>query len=150
MIQLKMEMEDISDPIFQNGYLIVLNRMSQLLQNKFPAEEATLRYLESDKFDEFHRTYNSAMEGILLISNQTADDSSYLDPTVLKQQSTAMKVYFSETVHPSTMAEEYTKQDRIWEQYLRKHGSNDLNKGGLDTSDGVSPALQLLKSSLGY
>jgi hypothetical protein len=37
----------------QHGYLSIEERMSKLLQDEFPREEATLRYLESEEFKDY-------------------------------------------------------------------------------------------------
>jgi|ETNmetMinimDraft_26_1059896.scaffolds.fasta_scaffold15012_4 hypothetical protein len=45
--RLERKMKDLDSDDMRTGYLLVIDRMSELLQNKYPAEEATLRYLES-------------------------------------------------------------------------------------------------------
>lgn len=46
------------------GYIIVANRMYQLLQDKFDESDATLRYLESQEFKDFVDTFKRVMNNI--------------------------------------------------------------------------------------
>jgi hypothetical protein len=43
------------------GYLLIVKRMNELLENEFPSEEATLRHLESEEFKVFSREIREAL-----------------------------------------------------------------------------------------
>jgi len=66
------------------GYRMVINRMNDLLQDKFPAEDATLRYLESEEFKDFYRDFKSSMEDIRSTLRKIADNTSDLS-SILKE-----------------------------------------------------------------
>ena len=58
--QLERKMNE-ADTEARDGYRLVIDRMNKLLQDKFPAEEATLRYLESEEFKDFYRELKKSL-----------------------------------------------------------------------------------------
>ena len=102
------------------GYIIVVNRMNELLQNKFPAEEATLRHLESEEFKDFVKQFNTAIKDIKnslkRIANNTQDISS-----IIKTQNRLVDNHFRQAALSQKMANEYTKQHRFWQRYIKKN-----------------------------
>ena len=99
------------------GYLIVANRMYRLLQDKFDDTDATLRYLESQEFKDFTRSFRNIMSDIKdtlhAIQNNTSSSSRYM-----KQLVEVSSKGFAEANADRDMASYYTKQHREWEKYM--------------------------------
>ncbi|SFR53964.1 hypothetical protein [Thiomicrospira sp. ALE5] len=99
------------------GYMLVVNRMNELLQEKFPAEEATLRYLESEEFKDFYRDFARLLSQIdrklADIQSNTASLSS-----LVKEQTLLMDNHFEKAAESRKMSEELTRQHRLWERSL--------------------------------
>lgn len=92
--QMARKMDDQVSKKSQQGYLLVIARMNQLLQEKFPYEDATLRYLESEEFKDFTRSFNRIMSDIQnslsAIERNTGDIG-----IILKKQVSVMDQHFS-------------------------------------------------------
>ena len=117
--RLERKKHEVNNYNLKSGYLLVINRMNELLQDKFPTEEATLRYLESEEFKDFVRTFNTAMENINRTLKNIADNTSDLS-SIVQSQSSMMDAYFQETtVQSKEMIEQYKKQYYLWENYLK-------------------------------
>lgn len=103
----------------QAGYFIVVNRMNQLLQDQFPAEEATLRYLESEEFKDFYRDFKRTMRNIESALSDIRDNTSNLSG-LLSRQAKLIDGHFRKAAQSREMAEELTRQHRHWERYMKK------------------------------
>jgi len=105
----------------RDGYHLVIDRMNRLLQDKYPAEEATLRYLESEEFKDFYKalrhTLSNINDTLAKIENNTSDVSS-----ILKNQSRMMESHFTKAAQSREMAAKYTAQHRYWERYIKGKG----------------------------
>lgn len=103
----------------RTGYMLVVNRMNELLQDEFPAEEATLRYLESEEFKSFYKDFKRILTRIDRkledIRSNTANLSS-----LIKDQTRLMDNHFEKAAESREMSAELTKQHRYWERYLKK------------------------------
>lgn len=108
----KMRNEKVKD-----GYLLVLNRMSELLQDKFPGEEATLRYLESEEYMDFVDKLNIALEAIKGSLDSIANNTSSIN-RLIEKQSSLMGSYFISSAQEQKMANFYTKQHQEWENTM--------------------------------
>lgn len=102
----------------QLGYLIVANRMYQLLQREFVDSDATLRYLESQDFKDFVKDFKSAMSNITStlrdISSSTDRTSRYAE-TMLA----VSRQGFQDAKADRAMAEFHTAQHRDWEKQVQ-------------------------------
>jgi len=91
------------------GYMIVANRMYDLLQEEYDDTDATLRFLESEEFKDFVRTFKSAMSRI----NDRLDNIAHYSSEILE----VSKEGFSQSHADSQMAayhqEEKTKWDKL-------------------------------------
>ncbi|WP_130536350.1 DUF1566 domain-containing protein [Thiomicrorhabdus indica] len=103
----------------RTGYMLVVNRMNELLQDEFPAEEATLRYLESEEFKSFYKDFKRVMNRIdrklADIRSNTANLSS-----LIKDQTRLMDNHFDKAAESREMSAKLTEQHRYWERYLKK------------------------------
>lgn len=101
------------------GYTLIINRMNQLLQDEFPTEEATLRYLESEEFKDFYQDFRSAsrrIETVLeTISKNTAESNQ-----LLRNNTQLIDQHFEKQAQPQALSEKYTAQHRLWQRYLKK------------------------------
>lgn len=103
----------------KDGYRLVIDRMNKLLQDKFPSEEATLRYLESEEFKAFYEELNSSLRRINQVLGRIEDNTSNLS-SILKEQSNMMDGHFRKAAQSKEMSEKYTKEYRNWDMFLRK------------------------------
>ncbi len=103
----------------RTGYMLVINRMNELLQDEFPAEDATLRYLESEEFKSFYKDLKRILtridRNIADIRSNTANLSS-----LIKDQTRLMDDHFEKTAESREMSAKLTEQHRYWERYLKK------------------------------
>ncbi|MBW2186834.1 MAG: DUF1566 domain-containing protein [Deltaproteobacteria bacterium] len=118
--QLERMMNDV-DSSQQDGYRLVINRMNDLLQNKYPSEEATLRYLESEEFKDFYRDMKSSLSRINGFLEKISANSSDLR-SIMQTQSQMIDSHFRTAAQSSEMADEYTKQHRYWERFIGEVG----------------------------
>ncbi|WP_322406985.1 hypothetical protein U0358_02970 [Idiomarina sp. PL1-037] len=102
------------------GYMLVVNRMNELLQEQFPAEEATLRYLESEEFKSFYRDFKRALNRIERKLADIRSNTSNLT-SLINEQTRLMDNHFEKAVESREMSAELTKQHRFWERYLAKN-----------------------------
>lgn len=119
--QLERKMNDQSSGM-RDGYRLVIDRMNELLQNKFPAEEATLRYLESEEFKDFYRNLKSSLRNIERALVSIKDNTSGLK-SLLKSQSSMMNNHFEKAAESKALSDKYTEQHRYWQRYLKTQGS---------------------------
>ncbi len=105
----------------RDGYRLVIDRMNQLLQDKYPAEDATLRHLESEEFKDFYRDLKKSLDSINSTLERIERNTSDLRDT-LKIQSQMVDLHFRKAAQSKEMANKYTKQHRHWERYLKDQG----------------------------
>jgi len=100
----------------QAGYVMITNRMYDLLQEEYNDTDATLRFLESEEFKDFVRTFKSVMRSM----NDRLDDISRYSSKILE----VSKQGFSEANADRDMSEYYAKEHREWEKnmHLRDKG----------------------------
>jgi len=92
------------------GYVIITKRMHDLLQEEFNDTDATLRFLESEEFKDFVRTFKSVMSSMdSRLDNIARYTSEFLE--VSKQG-------LEEAKADRDMAEFYTNQHREWEKRM--------------------------------
>ena len=101
------------------GYLLIIERMNTLLQDNFPGAEATLRYLESEEFKDFHRDFNRAMKSLETRLDDINKSVGKLN-SFIQRQSDTMNAHFDKAAQDREMASELTRQHRLWERYLQK------------------------------
>ena len=101
------------------GYLMIIERMNTLLQDNFPGAEATLRYLESEEFKDFHRDFNRAMKSLETRLDDINKSVGKLN-SFIQRQSDTMNAHFDKAAQDREMASELTRQHRQWERYLQK------------------------------
>jgi len=105
----------------RTGYMIVVNRMNDLLKHEFNSTEAALRHLESNEFKSFVKTFKSSMRDlkrqVARIAANTEDLSS-----IMKNQSKMMDNHFENAAQDREMASELTEQHRFWERYIGEVG----------------------------
>jgi len=100
------------------GYIIVSNRMYQLLQDKFDESDATLRYLESQEFKDFVDTFKRVMNNISYKLNNIERYSSEILST--------SKQGFEDAKADREMSRYKSEQQHEWEKrmHLRDKGYN--------------------------
>jgi len=123
LIQSKM-LEQSAEDLTSNeriGYVMVVNRMNNLLKSEFNRTEAALRHLESNEFKSFVKTFKSSMHDlkrqVARIAANTEDLSS-----IMKNQSKMMDNHFENAAQDREMATELTEQHRFWERYIGEVG----------------------------
>ena len=99
------------------GYEMVINRMSNLLTEKFEATDASLRYYESKEFTDFVATFKDTMNEVKSILNQissnTSDISSYTQKLVnVSEQG------FADAKADRKMTEYKNQKHREWEKFM--------------------------------
>jgi len=107
------------------GYIIVANRMYQLLQDKFDDSEATLNYMDSLDFKDFSNSFKQAMKDIKYIlnkiNNNTSDISRYAQESL-----TISKQGFEDAKADRKMTKYKNEQHHKWEKkmHLMEKGYN--------------------------
>jgi len=101
----------------QAGYLIIANRMYRLLQDKFDDTDATLRYLESEEFKDFVKSFKTIMNEIKYILRQIENNTSNSNKYIKELVNISAKG-FEDIKADRAMTEYYTKQHREWEKYM--------------------------------
>jgi len=107
------------------GYIIVANRMYQLLQEKFDDSEATLNYMNSLEFKDFTNSFKKAMKDIKYILNQI--NSNTFDISRYAQESINIsKQGFEDSKADRAMSRYKNEEHTKWEKrmHLREKGYN--------------------------
>ncbi|MDD2467604.1 MAG: SH3 domain-containing protein [Desulfobulbus sp.] len=100
-----------------DGYILIINRMNELLQNNFPSEEATLRYLESEEAKDFYNKIDNSLRSINRNIEKIQSNTENLS-SIMENQSKMIDNHFKESAQSMAQSEEYTKQHRYWERYI--------------------------------
>lgn len=103
------------------GYMMVVNRMNDLLKREFNSTDAALRHLESNEFKSFVKTFKSSMRDLKRQVARIADNTEDLS-SIMKNQSNMMNNHFENSAQDRQMSSELTKQHRFWERYVGKVG----------------------------
>lgn len=103
------------------GYMMVVNRMNDLLKQEFNSTDAALRHLESNEFKSFVRTFKRSMKDLKRQVSRIADNTADLS-SIMKQQSSMMNNHFENAAQDREMASELTKQHRFWERFIGEVG----------------------------
>ena len=100
------------------GYVLVTNRMYDLLQKEFDDSEATLRHLESKEFQDFVGVFKRALREV----NSRLDNIT----KYAKEAVYVSKKGFESASADRAMASFKQEQHREWEKYiqLREKGYN--------------------------
>ena len=92
------------------GYIIIANRMYDLLQEEYNDTDATLRFLESEEFKDFIRTFKDAMRSI----NDKLDHISRYSSEILQ----VSKQGLNEASADRAMSEYKTQEYRKWQKFM--------------------------------
>jgi len=92
------------------GYIIISNRMYDLLQEEYNDTDATLRFLESEEFKDFVKTFKNTMSSV----NDRLDNISRYSSEILK----VSKQGLSEANANRAMSEYNTEQYRKWQKFM--------------------------------
>ena len=103
------------------GYMMVVNRMNDLLKQEFNSTDAALRHLESNEFKSFVRTFKRSMKDLKRQVNRIADNTEDLS-SIMQNQSSIMNNHFENASQDREMASELTKQHRHWERFIGEVG----------------------------
>ncbi|MBL0721129.1 MAG: hypothetical protein JJV88_00955, partial [Sulfurovum sp.] len=103
----------------KSGYILVTNRMYQLLEDKFDDSEATLRYLESQEFLDFTKLFKSTMNNIQNVLNIIKENTNSIanNTSSIANNSADISKYARETVYISKQGFEDAKADREMTKY---------------------------------
>ena len=101
----------------RRGYLLVINRMTKLLQSMYPAEEATLRYFESEEFKSVNADLRQALQAVNDNVSRIADRSSDIT-RLLQDQSRMIDSHFRNAALSTDMAERHAQEHREWQRYM--------------------------------
>lgn len=101
----------------RSGYVLVTNRMYDLLQEKFDDSDATLRHLESQEFKDFVKVFKATMSEIKSvlssIKNNTKDLSKYA-----KQMVEISKQGFNDAKANRDMTAYKLEQHEKWQKFM--------------------------------
>lgn len=103
------------------AYLLIVARMTRLLEDKFPAEHSTERHLENEEILAALKDVTSHLKKIDRVASKIADNTTDLS-SVLQEQSRMMDSHFKKAAQDRSIAEKYSQEHRNWERYLRKEG----------------------------
>jgi len=92
------------------GYVMITNRMYDLLQEEYDDTDATLRFLESEEFKDFVRTFKSVMRSM----NDRLNDISRYSSEILE----VSKQGFSEANADRDMSEYKNEEQRKWQKFM--------------------------------
>ena len=92
------------------GYVMITNRMYDLLQEEYDDTDATLRFLESEEFKDFVRTFKSVMSSM----NDRLNDISRYSSEILE----VSKQGFSEANADRDMSEYKNEEQRKWQKFM--------------------------------
>ena len=101
----------------KSGYLIVANRMYQLLQEEFDDTDATLRHLESQEFKDFVKTFKSIMSDIRSTLNRIEENSRNIS-RYTEEMVDVSKNGFSDAKADRAMSAYYAQKHRNWEKFM--------------------------------
>jgi len=101
------------------GYIIVLNRMYSLLEEKFDTTEATVRHLESQEFKEFVETFRASMSSI----NYALQDISKHSKDMLE----ITKRGFADARADEAMARNKAKEHFEWDKWMHYKDKGYMN-----------------------
>ena len=99
----------------------MVKRMNDLLEEIFPAEDATLRHLESEEFRRFSDDLKTSLASINDTLKQIQSNSQNITK-ILQNQAQSMDSYFKDSMQAKRLSEEYTKAHRDWERYVLHKG----------------------------
>lgn len=116
--RLTRDMSLLNNSHVKTGYFLVVNRMNGLLQDQFPAEEATLRHLESQEFQSFFKSLTKTLKSIEA-EVKTLNENSKRTIALYKQQVGVLKEHFTESLQEQKMANYYNREHQKWERYLK-------------------------------
>lgn len=108
-----------SDDARKNGYLMIVERMNRLLENMFPAEQATVDHLRSGEFRAFHNDLKNSLSSIKSSLDAIQGDVAKV-ASLLSEQTAVMDRHFQEAAQSQKMSDELTRQHRLWERYEKK------------------------------
>ena len=109
--RMERQMNEIEKRSLRDGYYLVINRMNELLQDEFEEEEATLRYLESEEFKDFYKDFKKSQARIVRAINNLGG--------IIREQGRMIDGHFKDAAQSKKLSEEYTRQHRYWERYLK-------------------------------
>ncbi|MDR0746451.1 MAG: hypothetical protein LBE89_00985 [Helicobacteraceae bacterium] len=113
-----MQIRRRADETGNKAYYLVAARMTRLLENKFPATEATEAHLAREEIRNLLKDIRGQLEDIkantAAISSNTADLSN-----IIKEQSRLMDSHFTKAAEDRALSEKYTADHRMWERYLK-------------------------------
>jgi len=117
-------LEQSSDDLSRDekvGYMMVVNRMNDLLKQEFNSTDAALRHLESNEFKSFVRSFKSSMQNLKRELSKIADRTADLS-SIIQRQSKMMNDHFENAARDRDTAAEMSKQHRIWERFIGEVG----------------------------
>lgn len=103
------------------GYILVVNRMNNLLKQEFNSTDATLRHLESNEFKDFVQRFDNAINRIDRQLSRIASNTSDLS-SLLQSQSRMMNNHFKNAAQDRDMEKVMVKEHQFWERYVGKVG----------------------------
>lgn len=99
------------------GYMIVANRMYDLLQEKFDDTDATLRYLESQEFQDFVKSFKNVMNDIKRVLSRIENNTSDLEKYA-KQIVDISRQGFSDSKSDREMTAYHEKKKTQWDKLM--------------------------------
>jgi hypothetical protein len=115
--QIERTSQDYSD-YTKAGYLIVANRMYDLLQSKFDDSDATLRHLESQEFKDFVKSFKSIMSDIKYTLNKINSNVSNISGYTQKIVEVS-KAGFSSAKADRDMTLFKDEEHKKWEKFMK-------------------------------
>jgi len=103
---------------FKIGYLIIANRMHGLLQDKFGDTDAALRYLESQEFLDFSKSFKKMMTGITKTINRIEKSEFDLEIHTVKIMDISRKG-FADSKSDREMKAYHQKKSTQWDKLMR-------------------------------
>ena len=106
------------------GYMMVADRMYDLLQDEFDEADATLRHLESQEFKDFARNLRTTLDRI---SNtlERIESNTKIAVDYAKEAVDVSRKGFAEAGADRAMSEYHTRKYREWKRYLQESGQGD-------------------------
>ena len=92
------------------GYVMIANRMYDLLQEEYDDTDATLRFLESEEFKDFMKNFKKLMRSM----NERLEDISRYSSEILE----VSKQGFSEANADRDMSEYKNEEHRKWQKFM--------------------------------
>lgn len=103
------------------GYIMIVNRMNELLKAEFSSTDATLRHLESNEFKSFVKIFKRNMKDLSRKLSRIAKNTEDLS-FIMKNQNSIMNNHFENAAQDQEMASALTKQHRQWERFIGEVG----------------------------